>query len=138
MKSNKPTIAFLTVLLFSTLSLHAQNIARGTLLWQAEEVTDLQTATNKQMSCQFRTQSNSSVEWIQKDGALKSLFTISSVDGQWADVSTLGTITYALERNGKTAKMILEKTASGTFITMDFSKPGEFVSKLRFKIMSVE
>ncbi len=116
----------------------SQNISTSNLTWQAVETTDLQTSATTTLKCLFKTNANQSVEWIQKKGEMKGLFTVTSVEGNWSNVSTAGSIIYRLQRNGNSCKMTIEKNASGTFITMDFSKSGEFTSLYRFKIISVQ
>lgn len=129
------TIACLIV---APLASFAQDISTSTLTWEAVESTDLEKSTTLAMKCSFRTESNSSVEWIQKKGQLRNVFVVTSVEGTWNDISSVGTITYTLSRNGKSYKMKLEKDDSGTFITMDFSKDGEYQSRYRFRITSVQ
>lgn len=125
----------LFMLSFPTLS---QNIATSTLTWVAERGTDLSTASTLDMKCSFITKNNTSVEWIQKKGEKRSEYEVTAVEGSWTDVSSNGAITYTLMRNGKPCKMTLERTGSGTFITMDFSKEGEYTSRYRFQIISVQ
>jgi hypothetical protein len=126
------------LLLFTASTCLSQNISTSNLTWQAVETTDLQTSATTALKCLFKTNANKSMEWIQKKGEMKGLFTITSVEGNWSNVSSAGSITYGLQSNGNSCKMIIEKNVSGTFITMDFSKPGEFTSLYKFKIISVQ
>lgn len=127
----------LLVLIAGTTTL-AQNISTNNLTWEAVETTNLQTSVTTTLKCSFRTNSNTSVEWIQKKGQLSTLYTVTSVQGAWNNVAMPGSVTYTLQHDGKACKMTLEKTPSGTFITMDFSKPGEYTSLHRFKIVTVQ
>lgn len=132
-----PWISLFLFALFPMMSL-CQNISQNTILWEAIEVTDLQTASTTALACQFITATNTSVEWIQKKGTLRTFYNVASVEGRWSDVSSPGSITFSLQRNDKHCKMTIEKTVSGTFITMDFSKENEYTSRLKFKIKSVK
>lgn len=115
----------------------AQNISNSTITWEAQQVTDVESASTKLMSCQFVTKSGTTVDWVQKDGEMKTTFNIVETTGNWPDVSAAGTITYTLERKGKSCRMIIERSESGIFVTLDFSKLNEYTSHLRFKIESV-
>ncbi len=110
----------------------SQSIVRSTLTWKAMEVNDSRTQTSKGMTCDFVTNGKKSVDWIQKGGALKTSFIVTAVEGEWLNVASQGSITYVLERNGKSCKMLIERNASGVFVTLDFTS-----SRLRFKIDSV-
>lgn len=114
-----------------------QDIAKKVVIWEAEEVTDLQTGTTTEMACQFITTTNNSVEWVQRKGALKTTYAIASFEGKWPNISQSGSITYYLKRGGKNCNMSIERTGADTFITMDFSQKNEFTSRLKFKIKSV-
>lgn len=136
-----PRAKIIIIVLALICSVHvglSQDIAGGTLTWEAVEATDLQTMNPMTMKCQFVTKGNESVTWIQKKGTLTKVYSIVSTEGAWKNVSSVGSRTYFLSDNGKPCKMTVEKNANGTFITMDFSKAGEYTARHRFKIESVK
>lgn len=115
----------------------SQDISTASLTWTADQTTDLSTGKNVPYQCEIKTDGVRSVKWVQKKGQLITTYTVTGTEGKWANISSSGTFTYLLSRNGKDCKMIIEKKLTGIFITMDFSKPGEFVSRQRFRIKSV-
>ena len=123
---------------FSSFPAAAQNVSQETLSWQADQVTDLQTNASVSMKCIFKTIGDGQVEWIQKNGTLKTTYNVTTAQGSWSNISQPGTITYTLARNGKTFKMILERSGPDITVTLDFSKAGEFTAVRRFRIVSVE
>jgi hypothetical protein len=122
--------------IFST-QVYAQNIRTSNLQWEADQVTDKQTNKTSAFSCVFKTTPNS-VEWIQKKGELKVQYSIISTEGEWDDLNARGTITYVIERKGKRSKIIFMRSASGLFISLDFSQPSAQTFVQQFRIKSVE
>jgi hypothetical protein len=116
----------------------SQNISTANLTWEAEEATDLQTSHSMAMDCVFKTNGTESVEWIQRKGELKTLYTVTSVEGSWSNVSAVGSFIYLLTRKGHSCKMTVERTETGIFVTMDFSKASEYTARHRFRIKSVK
>ena len=130
------SLSFLLLVALPAISF-AQDIATANLTWTAEEATDLSTGKNIAYRCQIKTDGAQSVKWLQKNGQMITTYTVTGTEGNWSNISSLGSFTYQLSRNGKSCKMIVEKKVTGTFITMDFSKQGEYVSRQRFRIKSV-
>lgn len=129
---------FLLLSLFLASPCLSQNIKTSRLVWETDRVTDLQNQTSTAYNGKFKTNANQSVEWIQRKGQMSTLYEVTNIEGSWKDVSTRGSITYLLTRNGKSVKMIIEKNSSGIFITLDFSVPGEFTSIQKFHVQSVQ
>ncbi len=115
-----------------------QDISSSKIVWEAEQATDLQTNSTTPMSCQFISNGRQSVEWIQKKGMIRTIYTVTSVEGNWQDIRTNGSVTYQLERNGKHCKMVFERNDAGTYATMIFVEGSNTVSQLRFNIKSVK
>jgi hypothetical protein len=126
-------------LLFALLSIgtFAQDLSTATLVWEADQVTDLQTQTTLPFSCQFKTHGLQAADWIQKNGARVSTYAVTGTEGTWADIGTNGSFTYLLSKNGNGGKMTIDKSTAGTFITLDFSKTGEYVFQQRFRVTTV-
>ena len=137
MKLFNSTLIAIGLISLSVISAQSQNIRSSNLTWEADEVTDLEVRDSVRYTCQFRTD-GSSMEWIQKNGELKTVYQIVGVEGNWTDVSKNGTMTFSLERKERLCKMVLERTTSGVFVTLDFSGPGEYTSVKKFHIKSVQ
>lgn len=137
---SKVTLSLLIIPAFLIIasSCYSQNIVTANLVWETDQATDLQTQSTSSYKAQFKTNGSTSVEWVQRKGQMTTLYNVEHVEGEWADISTSGSITYFLTRNDKSAKMIIEKKSSGTFITLDFSVPGEFNSLQKFHVQSVQ
>lgn len=113
-----------------------QSIVNSTIVWEADQTTDLGTGTSTTISCQFISTGSQSVEWIQKKGTVSTTYAVTSVTGSWADISSNGSVTYQVSRKGRDMKMVFEKDDTGTFVTMIFEQ-NNAVSRLRFHIKSV-
>ena len=132
------TKLFISASLFIALiDVRAQNIEMSTLTWVSDEVTDIGASKVSKVKCMFKTEGKSRVEWIQRNGALRTAFTVVEVQGAWTNVEEPGGIAYVLERNGKRCRMFIERAKDGLFVTMDFSKAGEYSSIQKFKISTV-
>lgn len=142
MKTHTPSfkgnhLATLLLLMFAT-TCFSQNITTSNLVWEADQVTDLQKQTTTKYIAKFKTNETQSVEWIQRKGQMSTRYEVTGTEGSWVDISKPGSITYLLARNGKSAKMTLEKNSSGIFVTLDFSVPGEFTSIQKFHVQSIQ
>ena len=136
-KTGLITRIILTFFWMLSINSFSQDINKSNLRWEANEFTDLQTSSKVVSKCTFRTLRSNTVEWIQKKGTLTSRYKVVAVDGSWPNLSKFGSLTYLLDRNGKTCRMTMERNESGIFITMDLSKTQEYVSRYKFKIESV-
>ncbi len=114
----------------------AQSFSGSTLTWTADRAVNVEQSDTVEMKCSFKTISQTEFQWSQRNGTINSTYQVTSVDGSWADVSQIGTITLSLQRNGKSSKAILERTSEGVFVTMDFSVPGT-PTHVRFRIVKV-
>lgn len=134
-----PTKSFIAaILIMASIGTRAQNVQVSTLNWNAEEVTEIGANKVSHVKCTFKTEGKTQVEWIQRNGNLRTVFTVVEVQGAWANVAEQGSITYVLNRNGNKCRMLMERTQDGLFVTMDFSKTGEFTSIQRFKISTID
>lgn len=115
----------------------AQSFSNSTLIWTADQVLYVEQADTVEMNCSFKSISQNQLEWSQRNGTINSIYQVTGVEGAWSDVYQNGSITLTLLRNGKTSKATFEKSAQGTFVTMDLSRQGTS-SHLRFRIVSVE
>lgn len=116
----------------------SQNIKTTKLVWETDQVINLENQTSSVYNAKFKTNASQSMEWIQKKGQMNTLYEIARMEGSWEDISTQGTISYLLTRNGKSINMIIEKNSSGTFITMDFIVPGQLPSRQKFHVQSIK
>jgi hypothetical protein len=126
------------LLLFLALPCLSQNILTSNLIWETDQVTDLQNQITTAYKAKFKTSASRSVEWIQRKDQMNTRYEITATEGSWNDISKPGSITYLLSRNDKVVKMTIEKNATGTFITLAFSVQGEFTSQQKFHVQSVQ
>jgi len=111
-------------------------MASANLVWESDQTTDLQTNEIKPYLATFKTNGSQSLDWIQKGGKLSANYKVVSIDGIWANVSNLGTITFLVERNGKNLRARFERNLSGLFITLIYPNSGG-EARLQFRIKSV-
>jgi hypothetical protein len=133
----RPALILLSALFFASSGL-SQNIKTSKLIWQIDQVINLQNQTSSAYHAIFKTNADQSVEWIQKKGQLNTQYEVTGIEGNWVDLSTQGSITYLLSRNGKPVRMIMERNPSGIFITMYFSVQGQLTAQQKFHVQSVQ
>ncbi|NBP67814.1 MAG: hypothetical protein EBU52_03635 [Cytophagia bacterium] len=119
-----------------TMFVNGQNIASANLTWDVDEVTDLQTQTTIPYKATFKTNASSSVEWIQKEGALATLYNVVATEGTWENISSYGSFTFLLNRNGKHCRLTVEKDVGGTFITLHFETVENKNYRQRFRVLA--
>lgn len=128
---------FLIFLAGGVTTVYSQNITGTTLIWKASQVTDGRTSSTKTSSTEFVTHATSSVDWIQRNGALKTTFRVVGTEGSWTNVKEHGSITYLLEYEKHSCKIRIERNASGLSLFMDFVGDEAATTRLAFRIDSV-
>jgi hypothetical protein len=117
--------------------LMAQDIASASLRWTCNQTTNLRDGSTSGYSCVFITRGATGVTWLQRSGQIATQFTVTSTEGTWNSVTQEGQFTYHLSRDGKTGKLVVERTASGIALTLDFSESGDTNIKQRFHASEV-
>lgn len=132
----KYQIIVLLVLNISIRSL-AQDIETATILWEADRASNKQTNESHALLCSFKS-TPAYVEWIQKNGELKTTYQIISSEGTWNDVNQAGSITFIVERNGNRIKITFTRANGQVTVALDFSKPGQAYAVQEFNISNVQ
>lgn len=114
----------------------AQDITQNTYTWKASQVIDGRTSSTKASTTEFVTHASNSVDWIQRNGELKTAFVVTGIKGNWPNIHKSGSITYLLEYEKHSCTLRLERGGSGLLITMDFGD-GVGLGRLTFKVDSV-
>lgn len=128
---------FLLLVIVSPLLLQAQNVATTSLRWTCNQTTDLRTGNTTTYSCAFITNGAGTVSWLQRGGQMATRYTITSTEGSWNDVSTNGSFTYLLSRDGKSGRLVVRRSGDELTLTLDFSESGEFNVKQQFRVSEV-
>jgi len=138
MKTSMTRMAiFLIFLAGGVTTVFSQNITGTALTWKASQVTDGRTSATKTSSTEFVTHATSSVDWIQRNGAVKTTFRVVGMEGNWPNIKERGSVTYLLEYEKRSCKMRIERNASGLSLFMDFVDEGAATTRLTFRIDSV-
>ncbi|MFZ6011190.1 MAG: hypothetical protein ACOYXT_12660 [Bacteroidota bacterium] len=129
-------IIALIITAFAAWSADAQDIKTSSLNWTAGELTDLKTGKTKAYSGVFETSSEQSVVWKQK--AATTTFQVTGMEGSWTDVKTDGKVIFQVDSEGITGTLTLERSSSGTFVTLDLDLGSGSTMKHRYRIEKVE
>jgi hypothetical protein len=111
--------------LLLTFSVRAQNITiqSDSIQWNATSFTDNLSHETYDMPCQFVSNGNQKIEWIQKSGTYVSTYTVGSTSGTWTDPNTNGSITYSISRNNVSGQLTITKTDQGISIRLSLNSP---------------
>ncbi len=134
---NRTFVCIVLIVLSMPFKGKAQDITKGKYTWKASQVTDGRTSSTKNSYTEFVTNASTSVDWIQKNGELKTTFRVTGIEGSWPNIDNQGTITYILEHENGSCRMSFERSASGLKISMDFEGNGNATTRLTFKVDSV-
>jgi hypothetical protein len=132
-----PISIFLGLILTGATNVNGQDMTRTTLAWKASQVMDGRTSATKTSTTEFVTHSATSVDWIQRNGELRTTFRVLSVEGTWSDVKERGSVTYLVEYDNHSCKLLFERSDSGVSIVMDFETVPDASKRLTFQINSV-
>ena len=115
----------IVIALFVTVSfdVYAQAIVNpqtDTIRWSSLEFTDQNTNISVDGQFQFLTYGGNKIDWVQKNGKLVYTFSVSKVEGNWADVNADGRITYTIKFNEMTGTLSISRSA-GMSIDLNLS-----------------
>jgi hypothetical protein len=110
----------------------AQDMTTSHLQWESDESWD---ASGRTVAYQavFKTHKTASVEWVQKQGAKASSYTVTQVEGTWTNVMTPGSMIYTTTHRGNTIWIKFERTETNTYVWMNYGQG----YKYRFRIRAV-
>ena len=111
-------IIFLISFLVASVLATAQDIAKDKITWKVNQGDDTAAKKNFTYNCIFKMDGQGKIIWQQKNGTYNTEFNIVSVEGSWTDVTKSGQVTYNLVDEVAEARMVFEKSGSGTAITL--------------------
>lgn len=117
--------------------LRAQDIASASLRWTCNQTTNLRDGSTSSYSCSFITRGTDGIAWMQRSGQVTTNYAVTGTEGYWSDISNEGQFVYLLSRDGKPGRMVVQRTASGVTITLDFSESGPHHIKQQFRVSEV-
>lgn len=124
-------------LLASHLVLLGQDISATSLRWTCTQTTDLRTQASAAYNCVFITEGAQRVTWLQRNGQVSTAYTVTGTEGSWVNVSSNGSFTYLVSRDGKTGRLILQRSDNEITILVDFSESGQHNIKQSFRVSEV-
>jgi hypothetical protein len=115
----------IVIVLFAAISfdVYAQatvNPQTDTIRWSSLQFTDLNTNISVDGQFQFLTYGSSKIEWVQRNGKLVYTFSVSKVEGNWADANADGSIIYTIKLNEMTGTLSISRSA-GMSIDLNLS-----------------
>jgi hypothetical protein len=125
------------VILFSgRLTCDGQNLHTENLIWNSVTSTNVATHDTFSQSCTFKTNPNSSVEMIQKGGAMVYNFSITETIGLWSDVTKDGFVKYKVSGSSN-GEIDFSRSGEQTKIEMRLVDGGQVIFHYSFSINSV-
>src|SRR5882672_10991025 len=114
----KTTLILLTLSIGIHMCSDAQDIRQKTLNWTSSSNINQADNDTTTYSCSFSTLADQQVNWIQKNGADVSTYTVTSVEGTWPNVNTDGQVTYHVSQGSLAGAIILSKVNGAVSIRM--------------------
>src|SRR5581483_10993567 len=94
------TSTILFVILFAgIMPLKAQNILTSNLQWNVTTATNQADLVPFTHVCSFTSNGTSTLDWSQNSDQMIMHYTVTSVDGTWADVSSDGQAVYHVQND---------------------------------------
>lgn len=127
----------IAVILFTGYSIHAQDLSKSKIQWNSNKFIDLLSNDIINKSVQFITYDNTKIEWIQKNGSIVYSFKIISINGNWSDVNTNGSISFGVAFDGITGSFSFSRIDDVIKIRLDL-KGGAGDIKNEYTITNAE
>lgn len=125
-------VALLSLVASSTTN--AQSPVTDRLKWDLDEAEDVVGSRTMKYEGVLRIYPRSRVVWSQRNGTKTSEYAITGIEGSWADIKNIGTLTYVLSHNDQTARLTIERKEDGDYVLFDFGNG----SRHRFHVKSVK
>lgn len=131
----RQVIAVLVLLLVNGIAA-AQDPSSSALRWTLGDGSDLKTNQSFTYSGALVTKGNAPIQWEQK--TIGSSFEVQSVTGTWTDISRQGQLVFAVQQDGATGTITIQRNSKGLFATMDFPAGDPQGSKVKWKVTEVK
>jgi hypothetical protein len=124
-------------ILICPLVLMAQDVKTTNLSWSVSGLSDLRTSKSESYTCVFETQGTRDIVWKQRRGSYSTTLNVSSVEGTWLDIKSIGQVVYQVSVDGQSGTLTFERSDAGLFVTLDLSQPIGERLKLRLPVNQV-
>lgn len=115
----------------------AQDISTNTIKWNSSSFTDLNSNTDVSNSCQFITDGDKKIQWIQDNGKFVVDWKITKSSGKWPDVNQPGSISLTFADDKVKGELTIKKEGTGWLMNLTISGgPSDF--NLRYAVSSIE
>lgn len=108
----KALSATLVLMVVSSLwqPLFSQNVNRETLEWSASGFRDNSSGEDFSNGCQFITEGNKKITWVQDSGKSRVDWNVYSTTGTWADVSKDGRVIHRFRDGQLSGEITMQRT----------------------------
>jgi hypothetical protein len=97
------------------------------ITWSVSKVINLDKLEDQfQFNCKFITEGDQPIKWVQTGAAGTTEFTVTSIEGEWGDVSLPGTVTFHVSLDGTVGSIIIIKESGKTYLTMDIGEGARY------------
>jgi hypothetical protein len=115
----------------------AQDISTSTIKWNSPGFTDLNSNTDVTSNCQFITEGDRKIKWIQDNGKFVVDWKVNKSSGTWSDVNQTGAISLSFTDDKVNGELTIKKDGTEWIINLTISGgPSNF--NLRYGISSIE
>lgn len=127
----------LFLLILNGLIAVAQDVSKSTIKWNSSSFTDLNSNTDISTSCQFITDGDKKIQWIQDNGKFVVDWKITKSSGKWPDVNQPGSISLTFADDKVKGELTIKKEGTGWLMNLTISGgPSDF--NLRYAVSSIE
>ena len=114
----------------------AQGIINRDITWYTNQSVELHSSVTMDKSGRIITHGKTTIDYVVSDTQTLT-FSITKIEGTWADPNVAGTLTYRVKYQGKPGKIIIERAATLTAV-IDFTEVAPEAMKQKILITSFQ
>ena len=130
-------LILLLVISLSLASAYGQDVRTTNLRWTVSGLHDLQTNASDGYDCVFETTGTGNIAWRQRNGSNVTNITVAGVNGDWTDLSGIGSVAYDISMDGLAGTLTFGRDDAGLFITLELAQAEGPALRHRYTVTSV-
>ena len=132
----RSAITFFLVLFFA-FQAFSQDVTQVGLTWKVNSLYDQSTQQSASYTCSFKSNGPQDILWLQRNGQFTTTLNVLGVNGSWANINSIGTVSYSITSGSESGNIVFERTAEGIFIYLTLSQSGGQPLNYKFSVSEV-
>ena len=127
----------LNLILWITITGFSQDIAQTSLTWKVNYLNDQASQQSLPYACSFKTNGSQDILWMQRNGQFTSTLNVSGLNGSWANIDSVGTVSYSITSGTESGSIAFERTIEGIFVYLTLSQSTAQSLSYKFSVSEV-